>query len=210
MALTHDAPFSEYRFAFQNGNGPLRSRRSSCYHPGMPRNVEIKARIRDRAALDRAVAAIADGPAERLEQQDTFFDCPTGRLKLRRFADGSGELISYRRADADGPRESRFAKVPAPDPAALAELLADALGTAGVVRKRRDLYWHGQTRIHLDEVEGLGQFVELEVVLDDGQTAAEGEAIARELMTRLGIGEEDLVAVAYVDLLRDSRLKIED
>jgi predicted adenylyl cyclase CyaB len=176
----------------------------------VPRNVEIKARIRNIAALRRTVAAIADGPAVLLEQEDTFFDCPSGRLKLRRFADGGGELIFYRRADADGPRESHFAKVSTPDPAALAALLDDALGAVGTVRKRRDLYWHGRTRIHLDDVEGLGQFVELEVVLDDGQTAADGQAIARELMTRLGIGDEDLVAVAYVDMLRDSRLKIED
>jgi len=166
----------------------------------VPSNVEIKARVGDLESLTAAVAALADGPPELLEQEDTFFDCPRGRLKLRRFGDGSGELIFYRRADGEGPRESRFTKA-AVDPAATGRLLADALGVAGSVRKRRTLYRCGQTRIHLDRVDRLGDFVELEVVLDEGQTAAEGEAVARELMSRLGIGDDDLVAVAYVDLL---------
>jgi adenylate cyclase class IV len=171
----------------------------------VPRNVEIKARVRDLPALRRAVAAIADGPPTLLLQDDTFFDSPRGRLKLRVFGDGSAELISYLRADAGGPRESRFAKAPVSDPAALAAVLDDALGTAGAVRKHRTLYRRGATRIHLDEVEGLGSFLELEVELAEEQAAADGERVARELMGRLGITEQDLVAVAYVDLLGNRR-----
>lgn len=167
----------------------------------MPRNVEIKARIRDLPALSRAVAAIADGPPTLLLQDDTFFDSPRGRLKLRVFADGSAELISYQRSDVGRPRVSRFAKAPVSDPAALVAVLDDALGTAGAVRKRRLLYRRGRTRIHVDDVEVLGSFLELEVELADGESVADGERVARELMTRLGIAEEDLVATAYVDLL---------
>jgi predicted adenylyl cyclase CyaB len=176
----------------------------------VPRNVEIKARVRDLPALRRAVAAIADGPPTLLLQDDVFFDSPRGRLKLRVFADGSAELISYLRNDVGGPRESRFAKAPVSDPAALAAVLDDALGTAGAVRKQRFLYRRGRTRIHLDEVEGLGCFLELEVELADGQAAAEGERTARVLMEELGIGEDDLVATAYVDLLGDRGSKIEE
>jgi predicted adenylyl cyclase CyaB len=167
----------------------------------VPRNVEIKARVRDLKALLAAVKAIADGEAELLLQDDTFFSSPRGRLKLRVLADGMGELIAYRRPDVGGPRESRFAKAPVTDPASLAAVLDSALGATGVVRKRRTLYRHGQTRIHLDEVEGLGTFLELEVELGDEQPTGEGERIARALMGRLGIGEDDLVAAAYVDLL---------
>ena len=163
--------------------------------------MEIKARVRDLAKLERAAAALADGPPELLVQEDTFFECARGRLKLRRFADGSGELIFYQRPDGNGPRESRFAKAAVADPAALTRLLEVALGEAGSVRKRRTLYRRGQTRIHLDEVERLGDFLELEVVLADGQSAAEGERIAADLMEHLGITDGDLVAVAYVDLL---------
>jgi len=176
----------------------------------VPRNVEIKARVRDLPAVRRAVEAVADGPPALLIQSDTFFAVPRGRLKLRAFTDGTAELISYLRHDVAGPRESRFAKVAVNDHDALTGVLGAALGVTGVVRKRRDLYRRGPTRIHLDEVDDLGSFLELEVELSDGQSAAEGERIARELMARLGIADENLVATAYVDLLRDRRSNTEE
>ena len=167
----------------------------------MGRNVEIKARVANQGAIRRRAEALADGPAELLVQEDTFFACPEGRLKLRRFGDGNGELIFYRRDDTAGPRESEFFKAPVSDPDALCETLGAALGVLGQVRKRRELHLVGQTRIHLDEVEGLGWFLELEVVLQEDQAPAEGERIANELMAALGITRADLVDVAYVDLI---------
>ena len=169
----------------------------------MGRNVEIKARIADRAALARRVAAIADRGPTVIDQEDTFFPSPRGRLKLRRFADGRGELIHYRRPDAAGPEESRFVRSPTADPDSLAAALGGALGVRGVVRKRRTLYLAGRTRIHLDEVEGLGDFLELEVVLAAGESKEAGLAVARGLMDRLGVAADDLVARAYVDLLEE-------
>jgi predicted adenylyl cyclase CyaB len=165
------------------------------------RNVEIKARVANQGAIRRRAEALADGPAELLVQEDTFFACPEGRLKLRRFGDGNGELIFYRRVDTAGPRESEFFKAPVSDPDALCETLGAALGVLGQVHKRRELHLVGQTRIHLDEVEGLGWFLELEVVLQEDQAPAEGERIANELMAALGITRADLVDVAYVDLI---------
>jgi predicted adenylyl cyclase CyaB len=165
------------------------------------RNVEIKARITNPGAIRRRAEALADGPAELLEQEDTFFACPEGRLKLRRFGNGGAELIFYRRADTAGPRQSEFLKASIPDPDAFEAALGAALGVLGRLRKRRTLYLVGQTRIHLDEVERLGSFLELEVVLGDDQSIADGEVIARELMAALGVGEADLVDVAYVDLI---------
>ncbi|HOZ23053.1 MAG TPA: adenylate cyclase, partial [bacterium] len=67
------------------------------------------------------------------------------------------------------------------------------------------LYWCGRTRIHLDRVEGLGSFIELEVLLAEGESAAAGEAVARELMHKLGIRDDQLVDGAYLDLLRAER-----
>jgi len=166
------------------------------------RNVEIKAHLSEPEEVRRRAAALADGPPELLEQDDTFFICPAGRLKLRRFGDGAAELISYRREDMAGPRESRFIKAPIADPDALEAALGAALGVLGRVRKRRFLYLTGQTRIHLDEVEGLGWFLELEVVLEDHQSTADGAQIARELMAAFGLRDADLVDVAYVDLIK--------
>lgn len=168
----------------------------------MARNVEVKARIASVEALLSRARALADGPEERIEQDDTFFACAHGRLKLRDFADGCGELIHYERADAEGPKLSDYVRAPTSDPAALREALARAHGVVGRVRKSRWLLMAGATRIHLDRVEDLGDFMELEVVLRDDQSVADGEAIAESLMAQLGIGDEQRLAGAYLDLLR--------
>jgi adenylate cyclase class IV len=167
----------------------------------MARNVEIKARIGSVAALLPVASALADGPAQTIAQDDTFFACPNGRLKLRDFGDGRGELIHYRRADAAGAKLSDYVRVATDEPAALREALARAHGVIGRVRKARLLLLAGQTRIHLDQVEGLGDFLELEVVLRDGQTEADGAGIADAWLAQLGVAASQRLAGAYLDLL---------
>ncbi|HEX8202293.1 MAG TPA: class IV adenylate cyclase [Isosphaeraceae bacterium] len=167
----------------------------------MPTNIEIKARAPDLRRLQTAVEAVSETRAEIRDQEDVFFKVPTGRLKLRILGDRHGELISYQREDAAGPKPSCYLIAPTSDPAALKAILSEVSGVLGVVRKRRRVYRIGQTRIHLDEVEGLGQFVEVEVVLRPEQTEDEGVRIARHLMDRLGIAGDQLVAGAYIDLL---------
>ncbi|HJV68694.1 class IV adenylate cyclase [Ideonella sp.] len=167
----------------------------------MARNIEIKARIAGIEALLPAVLAVAtEGPRE-IRQDDSFFRCANGRLKLRDFGDGRGELIFYQRADQAGPKTSHYVITPTADPAGLRSALRQAWGETGRVRKRRTLVLAGRTRIHLDEVEGLGAFLELEVVLADGEAAETGEREAHDLMRQLGIAPADLVEGAYVDLL---------
>ena len=167
----------------------------------MARNVEIKARVADRHALIARAAAVAtEGPVEIL-QDDTFFRCESGRLKLRAFSEERGELIFYRRADMRGPKESFYVRSPTASPATLRESLALAYGISGRVKKARILYLAGRTRIHVDRVEGLGNFVELEVVLEEGEDADAGMREAHDLMATLGIAAPDLVDGAYVDLL---------
>lgn len=168
----------------------------------MPRNVEIKARVADLERVASLVESLPGAPPEILEQEDVFFRVPHGRLKLRILSAEKGELIFYERADAAGPKLSTFGVAPAAAPAALRDVLASALGVAGVVWKRRRVCLVGRTRVHLDEVEGLGAFVELEVMLGPDERPEDGEAEARDLMRRLGIRDEDLVAGAYVDLIR--------
>ena len=82
-------------------------------------------------------------------------------------------------------------------------VLERAYGIRGVVKKTRYLYLAGQTRIHVDDVEGLGQFMELEVVLREGQGDAEGQAIAEGLMASLGVERADLLEGAYMDLIEN-------
>jgi predicted adenylyl cyclase CyaB len=170
----------------------------------MPRNIEIKARLRSLDELLPRARALADGDAVVIDQHDTFFQVPHGRLKLRAFADGSAELIHYHRPDSAEPKASDYVRVPVADAAALCEALARGCGVIGDVRKRRLLLLVGQTRVHLDRVEGLGDFIELEVVLHDGQADDDGRAIAERLMQRLGLADAPRLAGAYLDLRRSS------
>jgi predicted adenylyl cyclase CyaB len=168
------------------------------------RNIEIKARIENLAELTQKVAAIAtSGPTEIL-QDDTFFKCDGGRLKLRTFPDGHGELIFYRRADQQGPKESFYLICSTPSSCLLREILSLAFGQAGGVEKRRTLFLVGRTRVHLDQVKALGEFFELEVVLNDEESAEAGIAEAQALMDRLGINTSQLIEGAYVDLLKEA------
>lgn len=167
----------------------------------MARNVEIKARIASVQALVPKAAALAtEGPIG-IVQDDTFFRCDNGRLKLRAFSTSSGELIFYRRPDRHGPKESFYLRSSTTEPDTLRESLALAYGQAGRVRKHRTLFLAGRTRIHLDRVEGLGDFLELEVVLAEGETSEGGVREAHELMAALGIEPSQLIEGAYVDLL---------
>ncbi|GAB4042122.1 MAG: class IV adenylate cyclase [Rubrivivax sp.] len=170
----------------------------------MPRNVEVKARLRDRAGVEARALALATAPAQDLQQDDSFFRCAEGRLKLRRFADGSAELIAYSRADAEGPKTSTYVRTPVADAEGLRAALAAACGLVGRVRKQRRLVMIGRTRVHLDRVEGLGDFMELEVVLRDGEPECDGADEAEALLTRLGVAPADLVQGAYLDLLASS------
>jgi adenylate cyclase class IV len=167
----------------------------------MSRNVEIKARIDSLPSLALRAAAIAtDGPIE-IFQDDTFFACNAGRLKLRAFSAEAGELIFYRRADLPGPKESFYVRSSTTDPLSLREALGLAYGVIGRVVKQRTLYKVGRTRVHLDRVRDLGEFLELEVVLRDDEPLAAGVQEAHELMARLGVDRSQLVEGAYVDLL---------
>lgn len=170
----------------------------------MARNIEVKARIASISTLLPVAQALAGAAPERIEQDDTFFAVPQGRLKLRQFADGSAELIHYYRADSADAKASDYVRVPVPDPAALREALTRACGLQGRVRKLRWLLLVGQTRIHLDRVQALGEFMELEVVLRPEQTDADGGAIADALMAQLGLTQAQRLAGSYMDLLANS------
>jgi len=167
----------------------------------MPTNIEIKARVGNPARIKILVEALARSPGELLLQEDAFFEVPRGRLKLRIFSINSAELIYYEREDGPCPKESRYSLSRTSEPESLKAVLQMSLGVRGVVKKTRTLYLVGQTRIHLDEVEGLGSFAELEVVLQPNQSHADGVRIARELMAKLEIQDSELVDQAYIDLL---------
>jgi homotetrameric cytidine deaminase len=166
------------------------------------RNVEIKARDADPArTLERALAlgAYDDGI---LVQRDTYFGRARGRLKLREQEPGGAQLIAYARPDADAARTSEYRLVEVGDPKALREALDAALGTRVVVDKRRRLLLYENARIHLDDVAGLGAFVELEAVADAESDLAREHDLVAWLREELALGEP--VAASYSDLLLDA------
>jgi predicted adenylyl cyclase CyaB len=167
----------------------------------MPLNIEIKARARDFEEIRRRAESLSNTPVEVIRQEDTFFNTEKGRLKLRVLALNRGQLIYYTRPDYEGPKRSEYHVYETIDPENLRRVLELAYGIRGVVRKTRYLYLVGQTRVHLDDVEGLGQFMELEVVMGEGQSDTEGQAIAEDLMSRLAVERGDLIEGAYMDLL---------
>ncbi|XP_060074499.1 uncharacterized protein LOC132554209 [Ylistrum balloti] len=167
----------------------------------MPGNVEIKAKLNDVEGVQKIAAELSHSSGETLVQEDVFFLSPNGRLKLRTIKDVRSELIFYDRPDKIGPKFSDYSKTDIGNPESLKETLRQALGIKGVVKKVRKLYMVGQTRVHVDNVEGLGDFMELEVMMKEGQTTEEGQQIAEDLMDKLGVKQSDLLSGAYMDMI---------
>lgn len=126
---------------------------------------------------------------------------PRGRLKLRE-EPGAATLISYERPDLASDKESRYRLVEVPDPTALRVALESVLGITVVVSKSRRLFIHERVRIHLDRVEGLGDFIEFEAVAADGEDPARFTLLLASMRESLGIRDEDLLRGSYSDLLR--------
>ena len=167
----------------------------------MPKNIEIKAKVRNIEVLRSKIEDLYNIKAEKIFQVDTFFNIEKGRLKLRTFSNTKGELIYYLRNNSACPKRSDYFIYKTDNPEELKKLLEISLGIRGVVRKKRLLYLVENTRIHLDEVEELGSFLELEVVLNPEQNENEGKQIAKGFMRKLELDEKDLIDLAYIDLL---------
>ncbi|XP_012525439.1 uncharacterized protein LOC105830585 [Monomorium pharaonis] len=169
----------------------------------MHRNIEIKAVIRDVERTVSKAAELSNTAQTMIEQHDIFFKTEDGRLKLRKFKDGTAELILYKRPDVPGPKLSTYDKVTLNSDIveSITDILSRSIGVLGVVKKTRLLYMIEQTRVHIDEVDGLGNFLELEVVLQKDQDVETGQKIAYDLMRTLFVKEDDLIAEAYIDLL---------
>ncbi|HKD65600.1 MAG TPA: class IV adenylate cyclase [Candidatus Binataceae bacterium] len=164
-------------------------------------NVEIKARCPDLAAMSRAVGAAGAVFERSIEQIDTYFTARNGRLKLRREDGVDRSLIFYRRPDDSSPKVSSYDLMTIAPHQHVGSLLEQALGIKIVVRKRRQLWRLDNIRIHLDEVEGLGAFIEFEVEVLPGRDVPGCRIQAEELLRRLGIPEANLLAGSYSDLM---------
>ncbi|MCK4701421.1 MAG: class IV adenylate cyclase [Bacteroidales bacterium] len=164
-------------------------------------NIEIKARASDFNRQKMIAETLSKLPGERIWQEDIFFKVSKGRLKLRIFDSGSGELIYYLRADSNGPKVSQYQISKINDPDNLRNVLASSLGIRGIIKKQRILYKVGQTRIHLDQVEDLGNFIELEFVMQDNISKHKAIQTIKKLMEKLEIQDNLLINTAYIDMV---------
>jgi len=168
----------------------------------MKTNLEIKASCSDLPLLRRRVLAIATEHLGTDYQTDTYFRTNRGRFKLRESRLSGAYLIPYLRSDTNEPKISSYQKIVVDDPQDVKGLFTEILGLHLVVKKRREIFMYENVRIHLDEVDGLGNFVELEAVFEKGpgQLEKQQEKI-RWLMQQLKIAPGDLVKSSYETLI---------
>jgi len=164
------------------------------------RNIEVKARLHDPAALELRLRQLPARFVASFWQRDVFFRSPQGRLKLR-FSEGDAELIYYVRSDDATLRGSDYQRQTVTDGDGLCSILEAALGSCGEVRKQRRLYLLDNIRIHIDDVEGLGSYMEVEAVIDAEHDETACQRATQELLKVLEITSAHFEARAYVNLL---------
>ena len=167
----------------------------------MPSNVEVKLRLADLGATRRRVAEIGACYAATEEQVDRYYELDgSRRVKLRTFGK-TAQLIEYDRPEEDGIRTSRYRITPVRDTEAGICLVPKG-DPLVVVRKRREIHLLGNVRIHLDEVEGLGEFLELEAVVDGDHDESRCREQVEQILSGLDLTKADRLPASYSDLLR--------
>jgi adenylate cyclase, class 2 len=164
-------------------------------------NLEIKAQLPDWESTRHAVRHVATQRLGHQQQTDTYFHCRQGRLKLREIQGQVAQLIWYERPDTSRPKTSRYQLVEVGEAGPLRNLLATAWGIRGTVKKCREIYLYQNVRIHLDRVEELGTFLELEAVVDEGGNWDAAEQLVQELMERLNISPSLLLKTSYGEMV---------
>jgi predicted adenylyl cyclase CyaB len=162
-------------------------------------NLEAKFRLHDLPQARERAVAIGYTQRSVLRQRDTFFRCPSGKLKLRE-EDGRAMLILYGRRAADALQLSTYEIVEIVDPEKTRATLAAALGVIAEVRKERTLLMRANVRLHLDRVEALGEFGEIEAVIADGSDPERSRTAVDEILAALQISRESLIDVSYFEL----------
>lgn len=164
-------------------------------------NIEIKARCLDLDVL-RKILREKHADFKGVDHQiDTYFKVPNGRLKLRE-GNIENHLIFYDRKEAKGLKESSILLYDSKPGSSLKEILVRSLGVLAVVDKRREIYFIGNIKFHLDQVEGLGTFAEIEAIDEDGSIGRKKLAEQCDrYMKFFRIRKEDLIAASYSDML---------
>ncbi len=164
-------------------------------------NIEIKYRIEETEPLQKYLQALPVVSFEfRRQQKDIYFRVPEGRLKIRIETGRPPVLIEYHRPDQDRPRISNYSLTPIQDLAATLAELQDAYGELATVEKERQLFLFRNVRIHLDQVDQLGAFVEFEAVIDDEYNRQASQDNLNIILAKLKPYFRETVPVGYLNL----------
>jgi len=167
-------------------------------------NVEIKAKCNNVAFIRNYLISVNASFKGIDEQTDTYFNVINGRLKMRE-GNIENNLIYYERSNQAGPKNSNFNLLKIENATELKEVLSKAIGIKIIVKKIREIYYAGNVKFHIDEVPGLGSFVEIEAGnikadLSQKQLQEQCEFYLKEF----GIDEKDLIEVSYSDMLMEN------
>jgi predicted adenylyl cyclase CyaB len=176
----------------------------------MPTNVEVKAKIDNTFEYVRAASRLCAQLPEVILQEDHYVSCEEGRFKLRVLSESYAEAIRYLRPNALGTKVSHYEITPCHSPEDFLTAIKQAQALLGTVRKTRLVFHSGRTRIHLDDVDDLGRFLELEVVLNDGEDPEQGRKEASELLHYFGLSEDATIACSYFDLMQRMQAERQD
>jgi adenylate cyclase class 2 len=169
------------------------------------RNIELKARDPDPSASLEVCRALGAADHGEIRQRDTYFNVTRGGLKLREESPGRPHLIQFVRANEPQQRESQYRIIEVDNGSVLRAALTEAIGIREVVEKRRRLLLWRDVRIHLDRVEQLGDFIELEAVAPADSDLTAEHRLIEELRAALSITDERLVSLGYAALLPGKR-----
>ena len=167
------------------------------------RNLEAKFRLDDLATARVAAERLGYRHRETWRQRDTFLRVEHGKLKLREEPAGAA-LIHYGRERHESLQLSNYEIVSVVDAEKMRAMLSAALEVLAEVRKERTLLIRGNVRLHLDRVDGLGDFCEIEAVIADGDDPDRSRVAIAELLAALGIDDANLIDVSYFELMTKS------
>ena len=171
----------------------------------MPTNLELKARSENPAIVSAALSRLNARNLGFFKQTDTYFHFRPGRLKLREMQDLQSEMIWYQRPNSRRHRYSDFKRIPVRDSRSIKQILAAIIGVRAVVKKKRHVYLFRNARIHIDNVEKLGTFVEFEVMVTKGR--AQAQRLLSFLRNAFNIKSRSILVSSYGDLINRPRKK---
>lgn len=167
----------------------------------MAENIEFKAKIEDYPSVYKSVCQLTKATPTILMQEDIFYKTRFGRLKLRSICNTEHELIFYRRPDKAGPKCSKYIRIRVNNQPFVDSILARIFGRLVVIKKQRDLFLRNNVRFHLDSVDGLGAFLEIEYILSPSESYEIALDFVNKLIYKLQIPKKSLVDCSYAELM---------